>query len=209
MLFTSSKQTTVEREEEWRTNLFCCSQWIKYINPLTMNKHYWQRKVNTSYFFSWLLKQRISIAKLCFQMCFEFDNVSLTFIKDSDEYAIKLLCLFFNIAFSVLQISFELETKQRRKACQRVARSHARHAVPQQCARLWTRRWASPCACTVKHPFSMYLGFCFSYHKRAKWGIEGFSKFICLSFCLNKKYQTFHGKERHCPGSSLIWCDCR
>lgn len=58
--------------------------------------------------FLWLLKQRISIAKLCFQMCFEFDSVSLTFIKYSDEYVIKVLCLFFNIVFSVLQTSFEL-----------------------------------------------------------------------------------------------------
>lgn len=43
-------------------------------------------------------------------MCFEFDSVSLTFIKYSDEYVIKVLCLFFSIAFSVLQISFELES---------------------------------------------------------------------------------------------------
>lgn len=144
--------------------------------------------------FLWLLKQRISIAKLCFQMCFEFDSVSLTFIKYSDEYVIKVLCLFFNIEFSVLQTSFELRSDWTKEeglpAC-----SQARHAVQQHCACLWTQCWARPCACAEEHLFPMFFGVCFNYHKSPKWGIECFPTFICLSFCLNMKYQSFCDKE--------------
>lgn len=73
------------------------------------------------------------MAILCFQMCFEFDSVFLTFIKYSDEHVIKVLSLFFNIVFSVFQTFFKLErAEQRRRACQQVAHSHASHAVHQQ-----------------------------------------------------------------------------
>lgn len=141
-------------------------------------------------------------------MCFEFASVSLTFIKYSDEYVIKVLCLFFNIEFSVLQTSFELWSDWTKEEGLPVC-SQALHAVHQQCVCLWTQHWARPCACAEEHLFPMFLGVCFNYHKSPKWGIECFPKFICLSFCLNMKYQCFRDKERCFLGSSHIWFDCR
>ena len=118
---------------------------------------------------------------LCFQMCFEFDSVFLTFIKYSDEHVIKVLSLFFNIAFSVFQTFFKFKSGWTKD-------EGLPASGPFPCKPCCAPAMSSPLNPVPSQPMCMHwgtsipsvLGFLFQLPQ--KWGIGRFSKFICLFF---------------------------